>query len=165
MRIAYIKTNLEASGYVIHGLGLLSAISKRYGHESVWGNPTVSPQLPEAEVVAITACSDAFPLACDVARSYKQFNPSIQVWVGGPHATFAPQDFTSHPEFDFIVRGDGEAVWEAFCQGSSPPTRIIHGEPVSDINQLPFVDRAQAISLLNALLGLCIGFLGPTDAS
>lgn len=144
MKIAYIKTNLEASGYVIHGLGLLSAIAKRYGHESVWGNPTINPQIPgDVQAVAITACSDAFPLACDVARAYKRTNPKIITWVGGPHATFAPQDFEKVPEFDFVVRGDGEPIWEEFCQGKLPATRTTNGSPVADIDKLPFVDRSQ----------------------
>lgn len=144
MKFAYIKSNIESSQYVIHGLGLLSAIAKRYGHESVWGNIAISPNLPgDVDAVAITACSDAFPLAVAAAQAYKKHNPDILVWVGGPHATFAPQDFERVPEFDYIVRGDGENVWEAFARGTLPSSRIINGEPVADIDQLPFVDRSQ----------------------
>lgn len=144
MRLGYIKTNLEASQYVIHGLGLLSAIAKRHGHTSVWANTTLGMPLPKnVDAVAITACSDAFPWAVSVAKAYKQSQPSTLVWVGGPHATFAPQDFELFPEFDFIVRGDGEDTWEAFCQGRMPTKRVVHGEPVADIDALPFVDRNQ----------------------
>lgn len=144
MRIAYIKSNVEASGYVIHGLGLLSAIARQYGHESAWANIAISPQLPaDVDAVAITACSDAFPLAVAAAKAYKAYKPDIPVWAGGPHATFAPQDFEAVPEFDFIVRGDGEEVWERFAQGHLPPARLVHGNPVADIDALPFVDRNQ----------------------
>lgn len=143
-RFAYIKSNIEASGYVIHGLGLLSSIAKQYGHESVFGNIATNPHLPgDVDAVAITACSDAFPLAVAAAQAYKKHNPKIITWVGGPHATFAPQDFETLPEFDFIVRGDGENVWESFSKGILPSTRIINGVPVEDINKLPFVDRNQ----------------------
>lgn len=144
MKIAYVKSNVESSQYVIHGLGLLSAIAKKYGHQSVWGNVAIDPHLPaDVDAVAITACSDAFPLAVAAAKAYKAYKREIPVWVGGPHATFAPQDFEQLPEFDFIVRGDGEGVWEAYCQGTLPSSRVINGEPVPDIDQLPFVDRNQ----------------------
>lgn len=145
MKIAYIKTNMEASGYVIHGLGLLSSIAKRYGHESVFANPVVNGgKIPtDVEAVAITACSDAYPIACNIAATYRQNFPDIKIWVGGPHATFAPMDFEKEPQFDYIVRGDGEEVWEEFCRGVLPKDRITNGNPVADINELPFVDRHQ----------------------
>jgi radical SAM superfamily enzyme YgiQ (UPF0313 family) len=146
-----VKSNVEASGYVIHGLGLLSSIAKQYGHESVFANIAINPQLPgDVDAVAITACSDAFPLAVAAAQAYKRFNPKIVTFVGGPHATFAPDDFDKVSEFDFIVRGDGENVWEAFSQGNLPGQRIINGDPVADINQLPFVDRNQEQNFYHA---------------
>jgi radical SAM superfamily enzyme YgiQ (UPF0313 family) len=136
---------------VIHGLGLLSSIAKQYGHESIFANIAINPQLPgDVDAVAITACSDAFPLAVAAAQAYKRFNPKIVTFVGGPHATFAPDDFDKVPEFDFIVRGDGENVWEAFAQGNLPGQRIINGEPVADINRLPFVDRHQEQNFYHA---------------
>lgn len=123
---------------------MLSSIAKQYGHESVFANIAISPHLPgDVQAVAITACSDAFPLAVEAAKAYKRHDPKIITWVGGPHATFAPQDFEQVPEFDFIVRGDGENVWEAFSQGIYPSSRIINGDPVANINNLPFVDRNQ----------------------
>ena len=70
MKIAYIKSNVEASGYVIHGLGLLSAIAKQYGHESKFANIAINRELPgDVDAVAITACSDAFPLAVAAAQA------------------------------------------------------------------------------------------------
>jgi radical SAM superfamily enzyme YgiQ (UPF0313 family) len=151
VKIAYVKSNVEASGYVIHGLGLLSSIAKQYGHESKFANIAINRELPgDVDAVAITACSDAFPLAVAAAQAYKRFNPKIVTFVGGPHATFAPDDFDKVPEFDFIVRGDGENVWEAFSQGNLPGQRIINGEPVADINRLPFVDRCQEQNFYHA---------------
>jgi anaerobic magnesium-protoporphyrin IX monomethyl ester cyclase len=144
VKIGYIKSNVEASGYVIHGLGLLSSIAKQYGHESKFANIAISRELPgDVDAVAITACSDAFPLAVAAAQAYKRHDSKIITWVGGPHATFAPQDFESVPEFDFIVRGDGEEVWEDFARGNFPSNRVTNGNPVGDINKLPFVDRNQ----------------------
>jgi radical SAM superfamily enzyme YgiQ (UPF0313 family) len=144
MKILYLKTNLESGGYVIHGLGLLSSIGKKYGHESFWANTHTSREFPaDIDVVAITACSDAYPTAVKAAKRFKEHDPNILTFVGGPHATFAPDDFERVPEFDFIVRGDGEDTWEAFCQGKMPTRRVVHGEPVADIDKLPFVDRNQ----------------------
>ena len=144
MKIGYIKTNVEASGYVIHGLGLLSAIAQQNGHTSVFANPAINGAIPiDVDAVAITACSDAYPLAVEVAKTYKAQKPNIPVFVGGPHATFSPQDFECVPEFDYIVRGDGEDIWDEYTKGQVPKARLLHGNPVADIDKLPFVDRNQ----------------------
>jgi anaerobic magnesium-protoporphyrin IX monomethyl ester cyclase len=151
MRFAYIKTNVEASGYVVHGLGLLSAIGKQCGHESVWANPAVDARIPtDVDAVAITACSDAFPLARTVARFYKQNYPNVMVWVGGPHATFVPDDFGGS-EFDHVVIGEGETVWRAFCQNPEGfyGGKYIQGTSPADLDALPFADRLQEQDFLN----------------
>ncbi len=88
MRIAFIKTSAETARFFVSGLGLLSAIGKKHGHESVWANAAIGTGLPEADAVAITACSDAFPLACEVAHFYKAVLPETKTFVGGAHATF-----------------------------------------------------------------------------
>lgn len=149
MRIAYIKTNVEASTYVVHGLGLLSAIGKRCGHESVWANPSIDGHVPgEVDAVAITACSDAFPLARAVAQAYKAVSAETLVWVGGPHPTFAPEDFDG-PEFDYVVIGEGEGPWERFCRGEKPETKYVQGSHPEDLEALPFVDRVQELDFLH----------------
>lgn len=156
MKIAFIKTNAESSGYVVNGLGLLSAIGKQYGHESVWANAAlfvVDPLTPsglpmDVDVVALTCCSDAFPLARRVAQSYRAYAPGVKIWVGGPHPTYVPSDFDL-PEFDHVVIGEGEDVWRQFCQGVEPAEKFIHGTSPKNLDDLPFVDRQQENDFLN----------------
>jgi radical SAM superfamily enzyme YgiQ (UPF0313 family) len=141
--IAYIKTNNESGGYVVHGLGLLSAIGKKAGHSSHWSNPILGQPLPVGvDAVAITACSDAVPAALALANVYKQHDPETKVFVGGPHATFCPEDLEKG-SFDYIVKGEGEKVWEEFCGGVLPKDRVIQGHGVDNLDDLPFVDRVQ----------------------
>ena len=143
MKIAYIKTNNESSGYVHHGLGLLSAIGKHHGHESIWCNPVIGQSIPlGVDAVAITACSDAVPAARALAEIYKKRSPNASIWVGGPHATFAPEDLINYP-FDYIVKGEGEEVWSDFCVVIMPSDGLVNGRYEGILNELPFVDRNQ----------------------
>ena len=143
MNIAYLKTNAESSGYVVHGLGLLSAIGKRHWHDSHWSNPVVGQTVPiGVDAVAITACSDAVPVALELARMYREETPEVKIFVGGPHATFSPEDLEKGC-FDYIVRGEGEKVWSDFCRGILPTQRIVQGQRVENLDDLPNVDRVQ----------------------
>jgi radical SAM superfamily enzyme YgiQ (UPF0313 family) len=143
LKIAYLKTNQESSGYVHHGLGLLSAIAKDHGHESYWANPVIGQDIPVGvDAAAITACSDAYPAALAIAEIYKARSPKTKLFVGGPHATFAPEDF-EESAFDYIVRGEGETIWSDFCKGIYPSTRLVSGVYYGSLDDLPFVDRDQ----------------------
>jgi anaerobic magnesium-protoporphyrin IX monomethyl ester cyclase len=51
------------------------------------------------------------PLKCSVdmvARAVKEVDPSIKVIVGGPHATFCPDETLASRDIDFAVMGEGE---------------------------------------------------------
>ena len=151
MKLAYIKTSVETARFVVHGLGLLSAIGKQHGHESVWANAAIGNAMPEADAIAITCASDAFPLAVEVAHFYKSVLPHAPIFVGGPHATFVPEDFERIQYFDYIVRGEGEVVWENYVRdGVLPATRVVNGQSPQDLNALPFVDRAQEFDYTTA---------------
>lgn len=151
MNICFVKSNLESSAYVINGIGILSAIGKQYGHTSIWLNVACPPMSPsdwfskeQPDVIALTACSDAYPSVVDTVRAARLASPKSMIWVGGPHATYRPEDFERIPEIDYIVRGEGELLWEAFCRdGTLPAERVSVGPSPASLDALPFVDRTQ----------------------
>jgi len=149
MRIAYIKNSVESSMYVQHGLGILSAIGKQAGHQSIWINPSIGMGIvPDVQAVAITSCSDGFPLAVEWAGKYKSINPAIPVWLGGPHPSFVPDDCARIPAFDHIVSGEGEIVWQEFCAGKRDFPRVIRGPSPADLDAVPWADREQDCNFL-----------------
>ena len=145
MKIVYVKTSAESSNYVVHGLGLLSAIAQQHGHESWWFNPHAPQQLSLVGIsrAAITCCSEGFSAAVHVARQLKRVG--VEVWVGGPHPTFRPKEFVEAGCFDYIVRGEGEVVWDMASAGVRFPTPVIAGDSPADLDSLPFADRRQEI--------------------
>ena len=51
------------------------------------------------------------PMKCivdRVASLVKEINPEIKIVVGAFHPTFCPDDAMQNPDFDFIIRGEGE---------------------------------------------------------
>lgn len=65
--------------------------------------------------------------------------------LGGPHATvFGSQVFKQAPEFDFLVKGEGEMAFLRLVQdlmtGKQPP-RVITGPLVGNLDSLPFPNR------------------------
>ena len=76
----------------------------------------------EPDVVALTATSAIIYHAFAVASLVKQFNPSIKVVIGGPHATELPYHALSNENVDVVLRGEGELslleLMEAYDKGS-----------------------------------------------
>ncbi len=59
-------------------------------------------------VVGITSKTQNFTSATVVARLVKAFDPSVQVVLGGPHATMSPQPSLACPDIDVVAVGEGE---------------------------------------------------------
>jgi len=59
-------------------------------------------------LVGISAHTETYPNALRLARLVKEFDPSIPVVIGGPHASILPQVVVIEPAVDFIVVGEGE---------------------------------------------------------
>ncbi|MFO0871509.1 MAG: radical SAM protein [Pirellulales bacterium] len=58
--------------------------------------------------IGITAVSQTFTAARHIAALAKQLQPDTKVLLGGPHASIAGSRILAHPEFDVVVRGEGE---------------------------------------------------------
>jgi radical SAM superfamily enzyme YgiQ (UPF0313 family) len=60
------------------------------------------------DVLAISATSENYGRACEIARKAKAYKPSIVTVIGGHHITALPE--TLAPEMDWGVAGEGEAA-------------------------------------------------------
>jgi len=80
-------------------------------------------------------------IAAEIA---KKVNPNIQVWVGGFHATVAPQEMLSVPYFDVVVSRQAEGTFLSLLEGLVPSDRFIEGDVggYKNLDDLPFIDRS-----------------------
>ncbi|MCX9073376.1 MAG: cobalamin-dependent protein [Candidatus Methanoperedens sp.] len=61
-------------------------------------------------LVGISTTTLTYRNALRIAAIVKEVNPMTVTLLGGPHATFAADDALSHPQVDFVIRGEGELV-------------------------------------------------------
>ena len=60
-------------------------------------------------VVGLTAKTQNYTSACNIAQLVKRINPEITVVMGGPHASMAPTEALDNcQEIDIAVKGEGE---------------------------------------------------------
>ena len=59
-------------------------------------------------IVGISAYTETYSIALEIARVAKGVNPEIITIMGGPHVTFVPCDTVNTPEVDIVVRNEGE---------------------------------------------------------
>jgi radical SAM superfamily enzyme YgiQ (UPF0313 family) len=101
---------------------LLSTVLDRSGHETEVQAEVAAPlelePLRRAELVGISTITSTAPRAYEIADLVRR--AGIPVVIGGPHATFLPDEAIEHA--DFVVRGEGElalpALVRALEQGS-----------------------------------------------
>ncbi len=61
-------------------------------------------------IVAISAYSCFMPLACDIGRLVREYDPAVPVILGGFHSTAYPEAVAKYPMFDYFVQGEGVRV-------------------------------------------------------
>lgn len=91
-------------------------------------------------LTGMTPTIDTTFKAAQICRPYCRW-----LVLGGPHATiFGPQVFKQAPEFDFLVKGEGEMAFLGLVNdlmaGKRPP-RVIVGPLVNNLDRLPFPSR------------------------
>jgi anaerobic magnesium-protoporphyrin IX monomethyl ester cyclase len=59
-------------------------------------------------MVGISASTETYPNALEIASIAKRANPSIAVVIGGPHASVMHRQAAAEPDIDVVVRGEGE---------------------------------------------------------
>ncbi len=74
----------------------------------VWAEIKSTISEYEPTVVGISAKSQNFASACNVAKLAKEIDKQIIVVVGGPHPSMVGSDILNCPEIDVCIRGEGE---------------------------------------------------------
>jgi radical SAM superfamily enzyme YgiQ (UPF0313 family) len=74
----------------------------------IWGEIKSVIYDYKPDVVGISAKSQNFNSACNVAKLVKMVNRKTVVIVGGPHVSMIGADILSCPEIDIGVKGEGE---------------------------------------------------------
>jgi radical SAM superfamily enzyme YgiQ (UPF0313 family) len=67
------------------------------------------------DIVGVTAIIGLWPSALNILRKIKSYAPSIRTVVGGPNATYYPQETLSHKEIDYLIVGSGQKPLMALC--------------------------------------------------
>ncbi len=90
------------------GLPIISAILKKEGHFVNIFCEDLSPINYEiaykSDLIGISTTTSTAPKAYKIAREFKEMG--IPVVIGGPHATFRPEEALTHSHY--CVRGEGE---------------------------------------------------------
>ena len=125
-------TGLYPSGYtrearsVLPPLGLLSLASYlKEKHEvmvldmilldhSVENVPDIL-QTFKPDIVGVTAVIGLWASALEIVREVKRSNSSIYTVVGGPNATYYPEETLSHKEIDYVIVGNGQKPLMTLC--------------------------------------------------
>lgn len=163
-----LPANPAWQGHFYTGLGILSAVLQKAGHQTSLIHITrpavdendilrrIETQLPG--LLAFSCTTFAFPLAARIAQRVKQVLPNLTTLFGGVHPTLAPEDAINTPGVDILCRGEGEYPLLDLVRAletSSDFTRIpglwvrngdtIHQNPIrpliQDLDALPFADR------------------------
>jgi anaerobic magnesium-protoporphyrin IX monomethyl ester cyclase len=97
--------------------------------------------IPSADIYGFSTFTTTYSQTLQVLEVVRKLNSMAWTVAGGPHASALPQDVAR--EFDFVVVGEGEQailrLVQALEAGETPP-RIMSGQPVADLNSLPFPD-------------------------
>ena len=100
-----------------HGLGYLSSVLKRAGHQTeliyLQKEPTQEEFLAQflqvgADLTAFSSTTHQHPYVDKCARWIKATMPRMLTVVGGTHPTLAPEDVLTNSAFDVVCVGEGE---------------------------------------------------------
>jgi len=150
-----------------HGLGYISSVLKRAGHETtllyLQSEPTREGLLQQVaglspDVVAFSATTHQFPYVALCARWIKAGMPDVWTMVGGAHPTLVPEQVINEPAVDVVCVGEGEYPvldWVSALQEGKDVTHIPNlwvrqGENLvrnplrpllANLDEPPFADR------------------------
>lgn len=100
---------------------------------------TIMRGAADSDVVGFSCNSPTFAHGVELARAIKAVNPKAWTVFGGFHPSAVPEDCLATPGVDAVVRGEGERVFLDVVRGNRE--RLVKGDPVDDVNDLPVPDR------------------------
>lgn len=95
--------------------------------------------IPHADIYGITVFSASLNTSINISRVIKKKNKNSIVVVGGPHPTSLPTETIAYPEFNHVIRGEGEYAFLDFVRNEENGVkneRIIHAQTIANIDAL-----------------------------
>ena len=93
----------------------------------------------KSDIVAFSCTTPTFSHALSLTRILKKENPRIRTVFGGWHVSAVPEEVLEYPEIDQIVAGEGEGAFFDILNGNR--NKVVKGEIISNLDDLPFPDR------------------------
>ncbi len=87
---------------------------------------------PQVLLLGHSGSTSAHPIACEIAKAAKARLPKLVVIYGGVYPTYHWRDTLAAPEFDFIVRGEGEETCRMLLRA------LRDGTPAKDVNGIAY---------------------------
>ena len=131
-----------------HGLGMLAAICKQQGinvdyiglkYLSCWEEFAI--KISGYDIAAISMMSSDYPQAMTAVNIIKGANPNCKIIIGGIGVTVNPEILLKNEKIDYILTGEGDITFPEFLSNPNKFSREIKGQPVKDLDGLPFLDR------------------------
>ncbi len=139
------------SGWISHGLAILSAVLKREGHQvdlldlrSLHGWDHFRGELlaRRPDVCGLTMMSVDFNPVMQAVDVISEALPDCRIVVGGPHPTLATAEVLPNEKIDHVVIQEGEISFPQLLrdlEAGNPRERLVVGEH-PDLNTLPYAD-------------------------
>ena len=163
MKIALVYAGITECGFnsirgnegswMNHGLAIISAVSKKAGHEVVlldlrrmtgWDDFRRRVSETNADVFGLTMMSVDYDSVAEAAAIIRDVRPESKIVVGGPHPSICPEELESVKSVDYIFRSEGELTFPKLLNSiekrESFP-RVIQGERLDNLDAAPWADR------------------------
>jgi len=141
------------SGWISHGLAILSACAKQASHEinlidlralKSWEQFRDEIEARQPDVCAVSMMSVDYNPGMRCLEIIKEVNPRIITMLGGAHPTIMLEEVVDHPAVDHVFLGEGEETFpdalNKLARGEAVPHVIPGTHP--DLNALPYADHA-----------------------
>ena len=114
-----------------------------YSPRIIEGNAeTISHLRTDVEVIGITCMTSMYHEIIKMRDHFRKFQPDIPLVFGGPHATIMPESLVFEDDGEqFVIQGEGEKAMLSIVEGNISGSSIIRGDPVADLDELPFPAR------------------------
>ncbi|MFQ5452751.1 MAG: B12-binding domain-containing radical SAM protein [Candidatus Zixiibacteriota bacterium] len=129
------------AGYIVartsHDVKIVDAVAEKIGYEEI--EKRILDYKPD--IVGSTIFTPTFYGNLVLAKLVKKILPECYVCFGGiKHLQMFLNETLSHPEVDFVVRGEGEEIFANLLEA------LENGTPLDKVNGLSFMDNGKVVS-------------------
>ena len=140
-KVTFVQPRAKFNAYGITRVPLLGAfylgaILKKEGHhvtvlsedfKRVYNQKTgkLDEELLKSDVVGFSTMTCTAQRAYRIADALRKARPNVKIIMGGPHATFMPEEALQHA--DILVKGEAERVISDVVNNGSGDSRIVKG--------------------------------------